>query len=173
MEKLYVALKYLTLPAGLIRAMIEQSVCKNYKIEIDDNNPIKSDETASHIDHSFARSAISAFALCFRPFFFCSLLSFFVGVIPTLVLIQFQMFSYPAIVVHIIALYLAISLFLNSFPMIEDAINMIEKLYKSPCNILLKIICMPGAAVCFIGAYLERYNLTIVLVIGVIIGILM
>lgn len=171
MERLYVALKYLTLPAGLIRAMIEQSVCKNYKIKIEDNNPVRNDEVASHIDHDLAPSALSAFAVCFRPFLFCSVLSFLVGVIPTITLIHFQILSYPSIVVHIIALYLSISLAINCFPMVEDAINMMEKLYKNPCNILLKIICFPGAVICYVGALLEKNNLSIVLVLGIMIGI--
>ncbi|MFI3142364.1 MAG: hypothetical protein R3Y27_08675 [Clostridia bacterium] len=173
MEKIYVALKHLTFPAGLIRAMVEQSVCKNYKIEIDDNKPLRNDELASHIEHDFAQSALSAFAICFRPFFICSILAFLVGIVPTISLLYFQIFSFPTIAVQIIALWLAVSLATNCFPLVEDAMNMWEKLYKQKSNILLKIVCFPGAVICYIGAYLEKYNVSIIMMFGIMIAIFM
>ena len=57
--------------------------------------------------------------------------------------------------------WFAFSLYVNSYSLVEDAINMMEKVYKEG-NILQKILYAPAAALLYVGAYLERYGVTFI-----------
>ena len=65
----------------------------------------------------------------------------------------------------------AISLFVNAFPLVEDVLNMVDKVYHSG-NILQKIFYTPGIAICYAGAYLEKYCLTFLFAIALTMGII-
>ena len=70
-----------------------------------------------------------------------------------------------------VSYWFAISLFVNAFPLVEDALNMIDKVYRKG-NILQKILYTPGVWTCYAGAYLEKYCLTFVFAVALTIGIL-
>ena len=164
MTGLYIFLKYLTFPGALVRGMWEQRVCRSSKVVVEDNRYLRNDEMSSHIDHELMPTARSAFAMCFVPFFFNMLGAFILGLIPGIMLLWLQFRGVFLGVSCAVSYWLAVSLFCNAFPLVEDALNMVDKVYKEG-NLLQKIIYAPGVAITFVGAYLEKYCLTFVIAV--------
>ncbi len=172
MTGLYIFLKYLTAPGALVRGMWEQTVCRASKVVVEDNRYLRRDEMSSHIEHELMPTARSAFAMCFVPFFFNMLGAFIFGLIPAMMLLWLQFKGAFLVATCAVSYWFAVSLFCNAFPLIEDAMNMVDKVYHNG-NILQKIIYAPGVAITYVGAYLERYSLTFlaILVISIMIAI--
>lgn len=165
MTALYVITKYLTFPGALVRGFWEHIICRICKVPVEDNRIIKSDETSGHIEHELMPTARSAFAICFVPAFLNGILALFLAIGSTLGLFLFEMSDIASTIVNIVSYWFAFSLYVNSYPMIEDALNMKEKVFKQG-NILQKILYIPGFIGCYIGAYLERYCLTFVIAVA-------
>lgn len=164
MTGLYIFLKHLTAPGALVRGMWEQTVCRASKVPVEDNRYIRNDEMTSHIEHELMPTARSAFAMCFVPFFFNMLGAFIFGLIPAIMILYLQFRGVFLGVSCAISYWFAVSLFFNAFPLIEDAMNMVDKVYHKG-NILQKILYAPGVAITYAGAYLERYCVTFLLVL--------
>ncbi len=162
MTGLYIFLKYLTAPGALVRGMWEQAVCRFSKVPVEDNRYLRRDEMASHIEHELMPTARSSFAMCFVPFFFSMLGAFIFGLIPSVMLLWLQFRGIFLGITCAVSYWFAVSLFCNAFPLIEDAMNMWDKVYHSG-NILQKIIYFPGAVITYAGAYLEKYSITFLL----------
>ena len=167
MTGLYTLIKYLTFPGALTRGMWEQIVCRICKVPVEDNRYLRNDEMSSHIDHELMPTARGAFAIGFVPFFFHLLGAICLGSIPSVLFVYLGfkgdlLFTVSSIVCY----WFAISLLTNCFPLIEDVLNMTEKVYKKG-NILQKIFYTPGIAVLYVGAYAEKYCLTFVAAIVV------
>ena len=60
----------------------------------------------------------------------------------------------------------------NSYPLVEDAYNMMEKIYKNG-NILQKILYAPAAVFLFIGAFVEKYCISFILGIALTAAIIL
>lgn len=164
MTFLYILIRYLTFPGAYIRAMWEQVVLRCTKTVVEDNRYIRDDEMSGHVEHEFTEKAQGSFALCFVPLFFNAIAIFFLMLFPAVIRAN----SLAATIFGCLSIWFAVSLFSNSFPLIEDAMNMMEKVYKKG-NILQKILYAPGAIITYVGAYLERYNITFfIAVIGVV-----
>ena len=155
MTFLYALTKYLTFPGAYVRCMWEQIICKIAKISIEDNRYIRDDEVSGHVENLLAEKPRGAFALCFVPLFFNSIGIFFLLLFPVFI----RAGSAAATISSVFSVWFAFSLFCNSFPMIENAMNMFEKVYKKG-NIFQKIFYTPAMAIIFVGAYLERYCIT-------------
>ncbi len=165
MTFLYIIIRYLTFPGAYVRGMWEQAVLRCTKTVVEDNRYIRDDEMSGHVEHEFTEKAQGSFALCFVPFFLNAIGTMFLLIFPAVIRAN----SVPATICTALSIWFAFSLFCNSFPLIEDAMNMMEKVYKKG-NILQKILYAPGAVICYVGAYLERYSITFVIaVIGVIV----
>lgn len=165
MTFIYILIRYLTFPGAYVRAMWEQVVCRCTKTVVEDNRYLRDDEMSGHVEHEFVESPQGAFALCFVPQFLNFLGAFALIIFPLIIRAN----SISATIFSCLAVWFAFSLFCNSFPLIEDAMNMMEKVYKKG-NIIQKIIYAPGAVFCYIGAYLERYSITALIgVIGLIV----
>lgn len=158
MTFLYVLTKYLTFPGAYVRCMWEQIVCKIAKVSLEDNRYIRDDEVSGHVENLLCEKPRGAFALCFVPLFFNSIGIFFLLLFPVFI----RAGSAIATVTSVFSVWFAFSLFCNSFPMIENAMNMFEKVYKKG-NILQKIFYTPAMAIIFVGAYLERYCITFII----------
>ncbi len=171
MTGLYIFLKYLTFPGALVRGMWEQRVCRSSKVPTEDNRYLRGDEMIGHIEHEFMPTARSAFAICFVPFFFNMLGAFIFGLIPTIMLLYLQFKGLFLGISCAVSYWFAVSLFCNAFPLIEDAMNMVDKVYHSG-NILQKILYAPGVAITYVGAYLEKYCLTFIFSIGFTIAVI-
>ena len=166
MTGLYILIKYLTFPGALVRGVWEQLVCRMCKVPVEDNRYLRRDEMISHVEHEFMPKAQGAFAICFVPFFFNMLGALILGAIPSMMLLYLQFRGLLLVATCAVSYWFAISLFVNAFPLLEDAMNMVDKVYHNG-NILQKILYTPGVGICFFGAYLERYCITFVLAIVV------
>lgn len=166
MTALYIIIKYLTFPGALVRGMWEQIVCRASKVPVEDNRYLRRDEMISHIEHELMPTARGAFAICFVPCLFNLLGAFVMGVIPATLLLYLGFSGLGFTVACGVSYWFAVSLFINAFPLIEDAINMREKVYKEG-NILQKIFYAPGFVLTYLGAYLERYCLSFVIAVAV------
>ena len=165
MTALYIIIKYLTFPGALVRGMWEQTVCRWSKVPVEDNRNLRRDEMISHIEHEFMPKSRGAFAICFVPFFFNMLGAFIFGTIPAVMLLYLQFRGIFLMATCAVSYWFAFSLFVNAFPLVEDAMNMLDKVYKKG-NILQKIFYAPGAGICFLGAFLERYCITFVIAVA-------
>lgn len=165
MTALYIIIKYLTFPGALVRGMWEQVVCRFAKIPVEDNRYIRNDEMISHVEHEFAPKARGAFAICFVPMLFNLLGALLFGCIPAVLLLYLGYRGTVFTIYCLVSYWFAFSLFVNAFPLIEDALNMTEKVYKKG-NILQKIVYAPGVAAAFVGAYLERYCISFAIAVA-------
>ncbi|MEE1320076.1 MAG: hypothetical protein UHM85_00895 [Acutalibacteraceae bacterium] len=164
MTFIYCLIRYLTFPGAYVRAMWEQTVLRRTKTVVEDNRYLRDDELSGHVEHEFTEKAQGSFALCFVPLFLNCVGIFSLLIFPSVIGAS----SLAATILSSVSVWFAFSLFCNSFPLIEDAMNMLEKVYKKG-NILQKIIYAPGAAICFVGAYLERYSITFIIgIIGIV-----
>ena len=161
MTAFYILTKYLTFPGAYARCFWEQIVCRICRVPVEDNRYLRSDEMCSHVDHELMPTARSAFALCFVPAFFNAIGAFFLSIFPLVYLFIYETTDLKLLPVSAVSYWLACSLYINSYSLIEDAINMMEKVYKHG-NILQKIIYAPGAACLYVGAYPERYGITFI-----------
>ena len=165
MNILYVITRFITFPGALVRAMWEHLVCKICGVPVEDNRTFRNNEMCSHIEHELMPHAQGAFAVCFVPAFMNGLLALFLVWAPMLGLFAFEMTGAAPKIVNIVAYWFAVSLYVNSYPSIEDALNMKEKVYKHG-NTFQKIIYSPGFLGCYVGAYLEKYLITFVAAAG-------
>lgn len=161
MTSLYILTRYLTFPGALLKGFWQQIVCRICKVPVEDNRYLRNDEMCGNIEHEFMPKASGAFALCFVPAFMNGLLCLFLCVIPEFVMLL-GMGGVLLKIASVVSYWFAFSLYVNSYPLIEDAMNMMNKVYKHG-NILQKIIYAPGAVCLYVGAYLERYNITFLL----------
>ncbi len=166
MTKLYILIKYLTFPGALIRGMWEQLVCRICKIPVEDNRYLRSDEMISHIEHELMPKAQGAFALCFVPAFMNFIGAFLLALAPVMFTLYARFDDTVLTIVNAVSYWLAFSLMVNSYPLIEDAYNMMEKVYRQG-NILQKVLYAPAAALLFVGAFAERYCITFLIALGV------
>ena len=161
MQAIYLFTKWLTVPGAMFRAVVEHIVCKICGIPVEDNRIIRNDELFGHVEHEFASSARKAFALCFVPAFICSFFGFLL-ILPSLIaLFYLQMTGWYMILANAVAYWFAFSLFCNSYPLVEDALNMKEKIYGGK-NGWLKFIYAPGFCFLYVLSYAEKYCLTFV-----------
>ena len=162
MMKLYIIIKSLLFPGAYLRCFYEQIVCRICKLPVEDNRYLRDDEMTSHIEHELAPTAGKAFAVCWLPHFLTLLSGLALSIVPIMVLFMLEADDLMLTIFCAVCWWFVFSIFCNSFPSIENALNMREKLYKKG-NFLQKIIFTPGFVVTYIGAYAERYFVTFVL----------
>ena len=161
MTDLYVLTKYLTFPGCLMRGFWQQVVCRFSKVPVEDNRYLRRDETCGHIEHEFMPKATGAFDFCFVPAFMMSIMAFMLLLIPSFITIYLEIGDIYLKLMSAVSYWFGISFIVNAYPMIEDAMNMMNKVYKQG-NILQKIFYAPSAAILYAGAYLERYCITFI-----------
>ena len=164
MTAFYYITKYLTFPGVYVRCFWEQIVCRICKVPVEDNRYLRKDEMCSHIDHELMPTASSAFAICFVPAFFNAIGAFFLAILPIVFLFVYRTTNPLLLAATAVSYWFAFSLYVNSYSLIEDAINMLEKIYKQG-NMFQKIIYAPGAALLYVGAYMERYGVTFIIAV--------
>lgn len=162
MTTLYIITRFFTFPGALLRGFFEQIICRIHKVPVEDNRYLRQDELCSHIEHEFMPGTWSSFSVCFFPMITQLILGLFVSVTAAINLLYLGAFSWPISLIDIICLWVGVSLSVNCFPSIEDAINLFDKLYRSKSNIILKIILTPGTLICYVGAFLEKYCITFI-----------
>ena len=165
MIKLYVIIKSLLFPGTYLRCFYEQIVCRICKIPVEDNRYLRDDEMSSHIEHELAPTAGKAFAICWIPHILTLISGLLLGMIPVMVLFMLEVDDLLLTIFCAVCWWFAVSIFCSTFPSIEDAINMREKVYKK-AGFLQKILFTPGFIVTYIGAYAERYLVSFILLVA-------
>jgi len=165
MTAIYIITRYLTFPGAMVRGFWEHLICRICGVPVEDNRLIRRDELSSHIEHELFPNARGAFAICFVPAFMNSFLAFLLVVPSILSVFYFDLSGVLIKIVGIIAYWFALSLYVNSYPLVEDALEMKEKVYKEG-SIIQKIFYAPGFLGCYIGAYLEKYCITFLIAVA-------
>ena len=155
MTAIYILTRYLTFPGAFVRCLWEQIICRIHGVPMEDTRILRRDELCSHIEHELFPK-------------FNAVLAFLLALGPVLGVFVFRMNNPIVFAVQVVAYWFAFSLYVNSYPSIEDALNMKEKIYKEG-NVLQKILFTPGFVGCYIGAYLERWGITFLLALAVLI----
>ena len=171
MTGIFLFTKWLTFPGALFRATIEHIVCKICGIPVEDNRILRNDELFGHVEHEFAPTARKAFALCFVPAFVNSFFGFLLILSSVLGFFNFQMTGIVPVIVNVLAYWFAFSLFCNSYPLVEDVLNMREKIYGGR-NVWLKIVYAFGFGFLYILSFAEKYCLTFIFALAGLIGML-
>ena len=194
MTVIYVITKVLTLPGAITKAFFEQIMCRIFKCPVEDNRYLRTDEMCGHIEHELINRPVASYMYCFIPgllnFLFAALLFIFpffnivflgnysgfistfitkVSNLPVLSIlsqIQFEEATLKLLdfLLPCFFVWLCISLMNNLFPLIEDAMVMKEQYGK--LNIIAKIIFFPGYILMQIGARLEKYGISFILLLA-------
>ena len=159
MGVIYYIIKFIAFPGTLFKAFLEQLVCRMYEIPVEYVKYMRRNEMCGHIDHLLAEKK-GSFGICFLPHIIMLIfgLSFLIPSTMNLFYLgKTNIFS-------VIFVYLGISFLVNCFPLIEDAINMWDKLYgeDSSSKLIVKILLAVPAAIMYAGAYLERYCVSLI-----------
>ena len=170
MTSLYILIRHLTFPGAIMKGFWQQVVCRICKVPVEDNRYLRNDEMCGSVEHEFMPKARGAFALCFVPAFMNALIGCLLLVVPEVIFLM-GFGSAPLKILSAVSLWFGLSLYLNSYPLIEDAMNMMNKVFRHG-NILQKIFYAPAAALLYIGAYLERYNVTLIFALAGAIAII-
>ncbi|MGN1418119.1 MAG: hypothetical protein ACI4W6_02190 [Acutalibacteraceae bacterium] len=172
MTVLYIITKYLTLPGAMVRGFWEHLVCKICGIPVEDNRLIRNDEVSSHVEHELAPTSRKAFALCFVPAFMNGVLALILTIPSICGLFFFNISGALNVIPNVLAYWFAFSLYVNSYPLVEDALNMKYQVYKNG-TILQKIVYAPGFLFTYVGAYAEKYCITFVLAVAGFVALLL
>lgn len=178
MTAIYVITKILTFPGALTKAFYEQIMCRIFKCPVEDNRYIRTDEMCGHVEHELIERPVASFMYCFIPGFLNFLLAMFVGFFPLVNV--FYLGNYSGFVASssvlasaitdtnavalidmllpIVFAWLTVSLLNNLFPLVEDAVVMKEQYSK--LNIFAKILFAPGFVIMTVGARLEKYSIS-------------
>lgn len=171
MTAVYIITRFLTFPGALVRGFFEHLVCRICGIPVEDNRIVRRDELSGHIEHELFPKARGAFAICFVPAFMNGILSFLLFLCPFVNLFLFEMNGVLSIILGVISYWFAFSLYVNSYPTIEDALNMKEKVYKNG-SVLQKIFYSPGFVFLYVGAFAERYCITFLIAAAAFVALL-
>lgn len=171
MTAVYIMTRFLTFPGALVRGFFEHLVCRICGIPVEDNRIVRRDELSGHIEHELFPKARGAFAVCFVPAFMNGVLAFLLFLCPFVNLFLFEMNGVLSIILGVISYWFAFSLYVNSYPTIEDALNMKEKVYKNG-SVLQKIFYSPGFVFLYVGAFAERYCVTFLIAVAAFVALL-
>ncbi len=164
MTAFYIFIRLITFPGVYARCFWEQIVCRVCKVPVEDNRYLRGDELSGHIDHELMPTARSAFAICFVPAFFNAVGAFLLAIFPISYLFIYETTDLFSLIICALSYWFSCSLFINSYSLIEDAMNMTDKVYRHG-NILQKIFYSPAIAFLYLGSYLERYGITFILTV--------
>lgn len=158
MRIVYIIIKLITLPGAVTHAFFEHMCCRASRVIVDDARVIQANEMLSHVDHELIKRRGASFDICFIPFFLNLMLGFLTLSYGAVTVYYFARFND---VFAWVCLYLGISLLTNLFPQLEDVLMLCENVYRNGKSKLQKIAVAPFYAVFFVGAYMEKYGVTL------------
>lgn len=193
MTVFYVISKYATVFGALIKGLWEHISCGILKIFVEDARYLEPTELCGHVEHELPRGRAKAFLVCFIPAIVNALLAFFLGGAGFMGLFNLGVQkSSPAFWLYVVLYYLGVSFFCNMFPLVEDAMNNWDRIYRSSLtdeekaeneeiqkssdsgkkvkkesNIFTKILLFIPSAIMYGGAFLEKYCVTFIISIVV------
>jgi len=175
MTMIYAILKFLFFPATYVKGFWEQFTCKILGLPVETSNYLAANEMCGHVDHALPKNPSSAFLMAIGP----SVMNLFIGssFFGAGYMLIFEMGigyyeSRTAFVLGVFMLYLGISFFCNIFPTVEDAMNLYDVMYsQKKGNIIGRIFAFIPTALLYAGAYLERYCVTSILWIVLVVAV--
>ncbi len=177
----YVITKIFTFPGALTKAFYEQLMCRIFKCPVEDNRYLRTDEVCGHVEHEFIERPVASFMYCFIPGMLNFFFGLFLGLFPLINVVYLGNYSgfvassqilssvikdanavaLVDMLLPIIFMWLSVSMFNNLFPLLEDAVVMKEQYSK--LNGFAKVIFFPGYIVIKIGARLEKYGISFII----------
>lgn len=167
MTALYIASKILTFPGAYLRGFWEQLTCKILGLPVEVPGYLRIDEACGHVEHAMAKKGFAAYLMATGSGF----MNLMTGV--PLFLAGFLNIKYMGItpydsvglfVFYVLMMYVGISMLCNLFPLVEDALNLNDLLYRQKKgNVIGRIFAAIPAFITYIGAFLEKYCITLVL----------
>lgn len=159
MDMIYFVIKMITIPGTFVKAFCEQFACKIYEIPVEFPTYIQRNQLCGHVEHELAKDK-GSFGVCFIPHIL-TLISGLVTIIPGAIGI---IYLSRIDVVSVILLYFGISILSNTFPLMEDATLMWEKLYDKDSNAkqISKIGLFIPAVIMYYGSRLEYLGVTFI-----------
>lgn len=164
MKIVYLIVKYVTVVGTFLQAFFEHLTCRMYEILIEDGRYLRANEMCGHVEHEFIRRRGAAFGICFFPFLFNLLFGLAltsVGAMNIYSLGEFFTITGAPHLLNFLFLWVGISCLTNLFPQVEDALVLKELIYKGKTNIFLKILAAPIFAILYVGAYLQKWGVTL------------
>lgn len=173
MTALYIASKILTFPGAYIRGFWEHLTCKILGLPVEVPGYLRIDEACGHVEHALANKGFAAYLIATGPGFmnFCTgFWLFWAGYMNLDYMGITYHDSVPLFVLYVLMTYVGISMLCNLFPLVEDAMNLRDLLYsQKKGNALGRILAFIPSTVAYIGAYLEKYCITLVIWIALMI----
>jgi hypothetical protein len=176
MKTLYVITKLLTLPGAYFKTVLEQLACALLNVPVVDKRCCTANEAFGHVEHRQIKTK-KIIPLCY----FSTLLTGFVGSIFSLAGAVPLLYlgvaprdalnsnaQAPLFWVYAALLYLGVSLLCNSSPMAEDAWAVWRKVFAPHVGLGWKLLLAIPSALLVAGAYLERYCVTFLLLVGAV-----
>ena len=177
----YVITKIFTFPGALTKAFYEQLMCKIFKCPVEDNRYLRTDEMCGHVEHEFIERPVASFMYCFIPGLLNFCFGLFLGLFPLINVLYLGNYSgfvassqilssaikdtnavaLVDMLLPIVFMWLSVSMFNNLIPLLEDAVVMKEQYSK--LNGFAKVIFFPGYIVMSIGARLEKYGISFII----------
>ncbi len=172
MEKLYVISKYITFIGAILKGFWEHLYCRLLGVAVQDARYLQANELCGHVDHDFTKSRTVTFLLCYLPglmnriFAYGLLIGGFCGLFIVEPIMKNTIFW-----IYAVMLYLGVSLMCNNAPLYEDALNNWDLLYGkgAKTNIVVKILAFIPSAYALISAWMEKYALSLLVYIVVIV----
>ena len=153
---LYEIIKMLTFPGALLKGFLEHLFCRLWKVPVEYSDYMQRNELCGHVEHLLAPHK-GSFAICFGPHLIMLLLGSIIAFPGAMNLFYLGTFNW----LSLILLYVGVSFLTNAFPLVEDALNMWSELFSAESKTVSKVLLAIPAAIMYVGAYLERYCVTL------------
>ena len=145
MTGLYIASKILSFPGAYIRGFWEQFTCKLLGLPVEIPGYLRIDEACGHVEHALPKKGFAAYLIATGP--------------------GFMNFNSGLFILYALMVYVGASLLCSAFPLVEDAMNLYDLLYRQKKgNIIGRIFAFIPTVITYAGAYLEKYCITFILV---------
>lgn len=154
----YWIVKLLTAPGALLKGFLEHLFCRIFGVPVEYNQYLQANELSGHVEH-FLAAKKGSFGICYFPHLIMLVLGLAISFPAGIEFFYFGRFTWTSLLLF----YIGLSLLTNLFPLMEDALNMWDKLYgpESDSKKAVKILLAPLAAILYAGAWVEQYGLTI------------
>jgi hypothetical protein len=167
MTKLYILSKILTFPGAYIRGFWEQLTCKILGIPVEIPGYLRIDEACGHVEHALAKKGFAAYLIATGPGFMNLMTGFpifFAGFLNLRYMAIRPSDSIGLFILYVLMMYVGISLLCNLFPLVEDSFNLNDLLYRQKKgNIIGRILAIVPSFITLMGAYAEKYAITLIL----------
>ena len=167
MTKLYILSKVLTFPGAYLRGFWEHLTCKLLGLPVEIPGYLRIDEACGHVEHALAKKGFAAYLIATGPGFMNFMTGFslfFAGFLNIRYMGIRPSDSIGLFVLYLLMMYVGVSLLCNLFPLVEDAVNLNDLLYRQKKgNIIGRILAVIPSFITLIGAYAEKYAITFIL----------